>query len=316
MPTAKVYDLEENRITREKQLSSSQITWFLSFSQSGDEILYQESLKNLFYFPTFLPIMCIFIAFTALEDGLVTSITTGDPFLTIAFICHILSFFLIVLYTIAQLFDYYHMKVSQSCKLFSRYILKLFLFGKSENILLLLHTFGQCFYLLSFVSRDICTECGNIIQFEKCLDDHEKIFPLNQAFFAYITIIILPIYFKSIHRHIILLSWSILTIFIIATYLYGHYLFQYYTILFVIFFFVSIYEFERYKMTSYLLSKQALIAEQYQAELVKEKGKMVETKLRTALIHQILPPRVADQIIAGSISLSFFSLFLSFFSVI
>jgi hypothetical protein len=174
-----------------------------------------------------------------------------------------------------------------------------FLWGYMENAIILLHSFGQGFYLLSFVTRDICATCGNIIELENCGDNTERNFPLNQAFFGYITIIILPIYFKSMHRSAVVSAWLVLTAFLIAAYIAGEYPFQYYTILFVIFFFVSIVEFERYKMMSYLLSKEAILAEQYQAELMKEKNKLIETKLKTALIHQILPPKVAEQIIAG-----------------
>eukprot|EP00599_Poterioochromonas_sp_BG-1_P010081 CAMPEP_0173152824 /NCGR_PEP_ID=MMETSP1105-20130129/12476_1 /TAXON_ID=2985 /ORGANISM="Ochromonas sp., Strain BG-1" /LENGTH=728 /DNA_ID=CAMNT_0014068605 /DNA_START=123 /DNA_END=2306 /DNA_ORIENTATION=+ len=297
MPHAKIYDLEENKESREKKVAQDGITWYLTFNQSGDEKLYHDFLKNLFYFPSFWPMMMIFIAFTASESGLVTSLHEIDPILLISFSIHVLNFFLIVIYTIAQLFDY--IRVPGIGRRFSRFLLLRFFSGHVENAIILLHAIGQGFYLLSFTSRDVCAGCGNIISLERCAASADRVFPLNQAFFSFISIIILSIYFKSMQRHVVLLAAVIIIAFIIAGYLYGSYSFEPYTVLFVLFFLVAIYELERYKMTTYLLSKDAIIAEKHQSELVHEKNKMIESKLRTALIHQILPPRVADQIIAG-----------------
>eukprot|EP00981_Chlorochromonas_danica_P007265 scaffold1623_cov165-Ochromonas_danica.AAC.17 len=158
---------------------------------------------------------------------------------------------------------------------------------------------AQGVYQLSLISRDLCTGCGTMFSVVDCDTLNEKHFPINQAFFAFVSLLILPIYFKSIQRHVVLLSWLILTLFIIAAYIYGRYKMEGSVVIFIVFFFVSILEFERYKMLSFLLSKEALSYEKNKLFLMSEKSKIIERKLHLALVHQILPPKVAEQIIAG-----------------
>jgi DNA-binding TFAR19-related protein (PDSD5 family) len=243
--------------------------------------------------------MAVFCAFTVasiiVEGNIVRKLKNGDPFLTLSFIINLINLFLILGFTIAQLIEYFEFRM----KSFSDFILKRILWGRLEDLILILNSLGQGFYLISFASRDMCTTCGTFMSVEECVDDLYREFPTNQAFFAYVSIVILPIYFKSIHRYSVLASWGILTAFVIAVYLFGGYEFQYFTLLFIVFFLVSILEFERYKMTSFLLSNFELQAEQKKSAAMQEKNKMIEMKLKMALIHQILPPKVAEQIIAG-----------------
>jgi hypothetical protein len=303
MPGAKVYDIEANRAAaREKTVSIQEMTWYLAFKDRKNEEPYHRSLKNLFYFPTFWPIMAVFCAFTVasiiVEGNIVRKLKNGDPFLTLSFVINLINLFLILGFTFAQLIEYFE-SLMLKMRSFSDFILKRILWGRLEDLILILNSLGQGVYLVSFASRDMCTTCGTFMSVEECVDDLYREFPTNQAFFAYVSIVILPIYFKSIHRYSVLTSWGILTAFVIAVYLFGGYEFQYFTLLFIVFFLVSILEFERYKMTSFLLSNFELQAEQKKSAAMQEKNKMIEMKLKMALIHQILPPKVAEQIIAG-----------------
>lgn len=309
MPGAKVYDLEENQVNREQAVSKSEITWYLTFLHGEDEKLYKSSLKNMFYFPTFWPVICIFIAASSSQTGIVDRMKSGDAFLELSLAIDLFVLLLIAIFTFSQFVEF--MKDSLPTKFkpliqISKFVLRKFLNGRLEDIIILGVSLSQGFYYLSLISRDLCASCSAIFAVENCLGNDRKL-PAQQTTFGYVSILILSIYFKSMNRHIVLLSWLILTCFVIACIIYGSYEFEYVVILLMIFFLVSIYEYERYKMTSYLLSKEALITEKNKViqmqenlqENLHEKAKIIERKLHMALIHQILPPKVADQIIAG-----------------
>jgi len=300
MPAAKVYDLEENQVIREQAIKS-QITWFLTFLHHEDENNYKTSLKNLFYFPTFWPVIMIFIAASATQTGVYDRVRTGDPFLILSFMVDILGLLCIALFTLSQSVEYFKSVMPKSLKPFkvvSRYLLRTFAGGRLEDFIILLVSFGQGFYYLSLISRDLCASCSAIFAIESCQSINRRI-PAQQTFFGYVSLLILSIYFKSMHRHVVLVAWLILTCFLIASIVYGEYEVDYAVFLLMVFFLVSIYEYERYKMTSYLLGKEAIVSEQNKVMMMQEKSKIIERKLHMALIHQILPPKVADQIIAG-----------------
>lgn len=300
LPSAKVMDVDETgENARERHVARQQITWTLRFVNHLDEQLYIISLKNLFYFPTFWPIMFIFFAFIVTQNGVLEEIQAGDIFIAIAFTCNILNLSIILLFTICQCFDYFSTKSPIWALKWSRYFLRKFLRGRMEDIVVLLLAMAQGFYQISLISRDLCTACGTVFAIEKCELHAERNFPMVQGLVGYLSILILTIYFKSINRYMVFLSWAILTLFIIAAHVYGEYRLRFVTVMMIIFFFVSLIEYERYKMTSYLLSKEALSFEKSKLFIMQEKSKIIERKLHMALVHQILPPKVAEQIIAG-----------------
>jgi class 3 adenylate cyclase len=67
----------------------------------------------------------------------------------------------------------------------------------------------------------------------------------------------------------------------------------------LLFFFTTIYEFERQKMATYLLTKQDLQSEHSKLTAAQEKQQVLERKLNMALVHQILPPKVAEAVRKG-----------------
>lgn len=297
--SAKVYDIEDGANAREKHVARNHITWSLHFVNPIDEELYLISLKNLFFFPTFWPIMCVFLAFIATQNGVLQEIQGGDPFLAISFSCNLICLAIIIVYTFAQCIDYFQDRASPQLMDFSRYFLRKFLGGRMEDLVILLLAMAQGFYQISLITRDLCLACGTIFTIEKCDGSIDRDFPMNQAIIGYIALLSLSIYFKSINRHVVLTSWAILTVFIIAAHAYGKYHVKYITAILCVFFLVSLFEYERYKMTSYLLSKEALSLEKNKLIIMQEKSKIIERKLHMALVHQILPPKVAEQIIAG-----------------
>jgi class 3 adenylate cyclase/DNA-binding NarL/FixJ family response regulator len=271
----------------------------MCFVNPIDEQLYLISLKNLFYFPTFWPIIFVFLAFIATQNGVLEEIKGGDAFIAISFALNILNLCLILLFTFSQCIDYFRAISPKSLQQYSKFFLRKFIKGRIEDVIVLILSLAQGFYLISLISRDLCTSCGTVFAIEKCEAHAEKNFPMNQGLLGYLSILVLTIYFKSINRHIVFLAWAILTVFIIASHIYGEYHMRFVTVMMIIFFFVSLIEYERYKMTSYLLSKEALSFEKSKLFIMQEKSKIIERKLHMALVHQILPPKVAEQIIAG-----------------
>lgn len=279
---------------REKAVAYRQMTWKLTFKDPEDETKYLKSLKNLFFFPTFSPIIIVFLAFTFSQRAIVLEVQEGDIFLAFSFAVNLANVLVIFVYTSCQMVDFFRF-TDKNLVAWSKFILS----TRLEDMIIILSSIAQGIYQLSIVSRDLCTGCGTLFEVVDCNEHNERAYPIQQTFFAYVSLVVLPIYFKSINRHIVLLSWGILTIFVIAVFFYGGYQRDGTIVLFIIFFLVSICEFERYKMISFLLSKEALSYEQNKLFLMSEKSKIIERKLNLALVHQILPPKVAEQIIAG-----------------
>jgi hypothetical protein len=214
----------------------------------------------------------------------------------------LLNILSVLIFTLAQFVDFLNgstQKVHPKAYKLAMYILRKFLWGRMEDLIIFLAILGQGFHQLSLITRDLCIGCGKIFSVVNCIENNERVFPIAHAFFGYVSIILLPVYFKSVHRHVTLFCWLMYTVFLIGAYYFGNYIFQPSVVLFVLFFFVSIYEAERHKMTSYLLSKEALSFEKTKLILEQEKGKIIQRKLHLALVDQILPRKVAEQIVAG-----------------
>lgn len=109
---AKVY-IEANKRTRdptprEKAVAISQVTWKLTFKDPEDEQKYLKSLKNLFFFPTFWPIILVFVAFTLSQSvNVVRELKHRDVFLAASFAVNMGNILIIFTYTISQLVDYF-----------------------------------------------------------------------------------------------------------------------------------------------------------------------------------------------------------------
>eukprot|EP01038_Epipyxis_sp_PR26KG_P004969 gene4969-6952_t len=293
-----------NNVPRE--MKYSQVNYLLFFEDRNDEKLYMQSLKNSFHFPTFWPMIALFISFIiVLTTRSSSTYETQSPVDYLYALSGAMGIILILIFICAQAIKYIQLKTHYITSVIilkiSDFILKKLFWGHIEDTILLCSTFAAGFYLLSIVLGDYCSDNKGLIQVVKCssLTVSRRYFPYNQIFFGYVAILILPIYFKSMKRHFVLLNWFIYTVFVITAYAIGQYVFQVSIVLLCLFFFVSLYEYERYKMTAYLLSKQALIYEQSKLALIAEKSKVIERKLNLALVHQILPPKVAEAIRQG-----------------
>lgn len=140
--------------------------------------------------------------------------------------------------------------------------------------------------------------------------------PIHSVFFSYMTVILIPIYFPTIHRITVFASWVIVTIFLIASAAVANVTVQGYVIAFAILILATAYESERTRMKFFMFLRKQIATEQQQQQqqqlqqlqelqIVTEqkkddqRSKSIETKLNRALVHQMLPPKVAEAIRLG-----------------
>eukprot|EP01036_Dinobryon_divergens_P029515 gene29515-38622_t len=133
---------------------------------------------------------------------------------------------------------------------------------------------------LSVVHSGYCLPCSSSLtsvdffSVVKCSDPfavRSSSLPIHSVFFSYMTVILIPIYFPTIHRITVFASWVIVTIFLIASAAVANVTVQGYAIAFAIL----------------ILKKD------------DQRSKSIETKLNRALVHQMLPPKVAEAIRLG-----------------
>jgi hypothetical protein len=200
MLAAKIHakpELHEDVTPREKGIAYSQMTWRLTFKDYGDEARYMKSLKNLFFFPTFWPIIIVFTIATITQSGIVRQLSSGDGFLACSFAINMLNFTTIFIYTCAQFVDFFRIYMPKRLYALARWIVG----GRLEDFVVILSTIAQGVYQLSLVSRDICASCTSIFEVEKCSNTLQRSFPINQTFFAYVSLLMLPVssHLPSLH---------------------------------------------------------------------------------------------------------------------
>ena len=178
---------------------------------------------------------------------------------------------------------------------------------------------------LSVVQSGYCLPCGSSLtsvdffSVVKCSDPlavRSSSLPIHSIFFSYVAVILIPIYFPTIHRITVFCSWLIVTIFLIASVALASITVQGYVICFAILTLVSAYESERTRMKFFVFLRKQIATEQQQQQqqqlqqlqelqIVSEqkkddqRSKSIETKLNRALVHQMLPPKVAEAIRLG-----------------
>lgn len=119
---ARIYDIEDGNNAREKAIAKGEITWMMNFVNPTDEGQYLISLKNLFYFPTFWPIIILFVGFTSGTNGILNQVIHGDGFLITSFLLEVIDLVLILIFTIAQFVDFFRDYMSDCVVRVSRYL--------------------------------------------------------------------------------------------------------------------------------------------------------------------------------------------------
>jgi hypothetical protein len=291
---------KNNRDDLREKIVKNQINYSLQFDDPADEKLYHESLKNHFHFPTFWPIIAVFVALFTFNGRFASTLVNENNtyfFVGLGFTSS--TFILIIFYLLSHLALHIEQRLKNSFTLrAAKSFLRNFLHGHVEDAIIICVSLAQGFNMVFIIDTQVNPETA-LTQRINCENDELRFFPTFQAFFAYSSVLLLTIYFKSMHRYAVLSAWFILTAFIIVGYLFGDFAFSWFAIIHSVFWFLSIYELERFKMTSFMLSKDALVAEKEEKIRAMEKSKLLESKLNTALVHQMLPPKVVEQIIAG-----------------
>ncbi len=268
-------------------------SWFLSFKDPKDGELYTNALRDLFYFPTFVPIMLVIIVFgfsSGDQTEIYRAMGNGWALTWLHFVCSKLSFLLLVVFTIAQMCDYIDIQkpIPVGLYRFASYLLRNFMFGRIPDAILLLSAFAQGFNILMVAVGNFCAGCGNFYAIEYCAVGADRFFPWHKVFFSYTIQLILPIFLKSTHRYSSAFSMIVITVFMIIALTVGEYEFSSQLVVVVVIFNVSMFEFERYRMTSFLLSKEALTLEQSKQEKTKaEANAQLERRMNQALLQQV-----------------------------
>ena len=154
-----------------------------------------------------------------------------------------------------------------------------------------------------------CSSSGGSVDFfsvVQCSDSRavkSSSLPIHLIFFSYMALILIPIYFRTIHRATVFACWVIVTIFLIAGAAVGSLLVQGFVVIMAVLVLLSIYEAERARMLGYVLLRNQIVSEQQklamEAKNAEKRSNSIETKMQRALVHQILPPKVAEAIKQG-----------------
>eukprot|EP01032_Pedospumella_encystans_P020411 gene20411-23184_t len=280
-------------------------SWFLNFKDPKDGELYTNALRDLFFFPTFVPIVLVIIVFAFVlgdQRALGDALRNGWVLAWFSVVCSFGSFLFLIVFTFAQMCDYIDIKrpIPLGLYRFASYLLRNFMFGRIPDAILLFSAFGQGFGFLMVAVGNFCAGCGDFYTIELCDANSIRYYPWQKVFFSYTLQLILPIFLKSTHRYSSALSMIVITTFMIIALVVGEYQYSSQLVVVVVIFNVSMFEFERYRMTSFLLSKEALTLEQSKQEKTKaEANAQLERRMNQALLQQILPPQVAKQLLSG-----------------
>lgn len=298
-----IIDTTSNNLFQNKQESYeiesivNQVTWDLRFLDSSKEIEYMKSLKYLLYFHTFSILIFIFISISIAQC--VALIPYFNLAISITITFNIITSLSLILYLVSQASLSYPNYFNKHFLEVSRYILG----GRNriyfEDLIMILSTFSNILYLLSLSSKDLCMGCHSLFSVTKCIFYSERFYPINQSFFCYLCLLVFPIFFKCIHRYVLVFCWFIISLSSLMSLIIGSYKPEPLIVISALFFLICITEIERYKIFTFLLSKNELAKEQSKVSKMTEKSKIIERKLHLALVHQILPKKVANQIISG-----------------
>jgi len=268
-------------------------SWFLNFKDPKDGELYTNALRDLFYFPTFVPIVLVIIVFAFVlgdQKDLGYALRNGWVLAWFSIVSSFSSFVLLIVFTFAQMCDYIDIQrpIPLALYRFASYLLRNFMFGRVPDAILLFSAFGQGFGFLLVAVGNFCAGCGDFYAIELCDANSIRYYPWQKVFFSYTIQLILPIFLKSTHRYSSALSMIVITTFMIIALTVGEYQFSSQLIVMVVIFNVSMFEFERYRMTSFLLSKEALTLEQSKQEKTKaEANAQLERRMNQALLQQV-----------------------------
>lgn len=298
----------DNLTNKPKQTTTfvlSQFNLMLNFKDSKDDELYTQALRELFYFPTFWPIMTVVIAFGFVfgnQQVILRNVGQGWALVVLYFACAICTFLLLVAFTVAQCFEYWDSpRVPRWVMSASNYVLRRFLFGRIADTILLFSSFAQGFNFLVIAAGNMCASCSNLFLIQSCEGLVGRNFPWHKVFFSYTVQLILPIFLKSTHRHVSFLSIFVITAFMVIGLGVGEYQYSNQLVFMVVAFHLSMFEFERYRMTSFLLGKEALNSEKNKQEKTKaDAHAQLERRMNQALLQQILPAQVAKQLLSGN----------------
>lgn len=299
----------DNLSVKPKQQASyvqSQFNLMLNFKDPKDDELYTNTLRDLFYFPTFLPIMMVIIAFAFVfgnQDQIMHAARRGWVMVILYLIFALSTFLLLLAFTVAQFVEYMEgsLKAVPWLSKASNYVLRKFAYGRIPDCILLMSAIAQGLNFMLVAAGNFCSSCGNLFMIGTCEAGMYRNFPWQKVFFSYTVQLILPIFLKSTNRHLSLTSMIVITGFMVVALIIGEYQYSNQLVFVVVAFHLSMFEFERYRVLSFLLGKEALNFEKTKQEKTKaDAHAQLERRMNQALLQQILPAPVARQLLSGN----------------
>ena len=293
-----------NHRVKPVEVVQNKFNWYLALKDSSDEALYRKSLKELFNFQTFLPTILVFVVAVVTTNLNTTDIYMHSRGADLFFIIasntfHLTAVVAILIFTMAQFFCYMKKQAPPRAVRLSKYILRNFLNGHIEDLIIICYAFSDGFKLLLTVGGTICAAPGNTYDQSNCLQ-RTPYFPQHQLFHYFTLQLVLTIFLKCRDRFVSMSSMVVLVIFMIIAIPYGGYDFDLYSCITAYLFLLAMYEYERFQLLSFLLTKEALLAEKSTLEQTRrDAADQLDRRTNQALLQQILPPQVAKQLLSG-----------------
>jgi len=234
---------------------------FLNFKDPSDDALYQNTLKDVFNFNTFFPLFVMMVVLVvkmnASNEDAVSHLKGSNLVLSVTSrVFQFSAMAFMTIFTVAQFFSYIHKRAPTRLVKYSQYILRRFLSGHIEDLIVLSFAMSNGLYLIMSVNGGLCASEGNTFTVHSC-SERTSYFPQHQLLCSFAIQLIIPKFLKCTSRFISILSMAILTIFMIIAVPLGAYKFDVYIFFAAFSFLLSIYEFERFRMQSFLLAKES-----------------------------------------------------------
>lgn len=283
--------------------SFSTIT-FQNFDDPFDYKLYQNSLKDMFDFKAFFPVFAVLVAAIVQENldidyAYHQTATSHLGFAIAPAIFLYIAILTMILFAVAHCVCFLEISTPALLVRWSKYVLRRFLNGHIEDMIILCFAIGHGLKLIAMINGTICASPGNTFTVENC-SDRTSYFPQHQLLFFFVVQLLLQIFLKCTTPKVTFGSMVILVGFMIIALLVGRYKVDTFIVLTAVSCCLASYELERFRMLAFNSSKEALLKLQTSKEQsIKDAEEQLEKRRLQSLLQQILPSRVAQQLLSG-----------------
>jgi len=279
-------------------------TIFHNFDDPVDYKLYQNSLKDMFDFKAFLPVFAVLLAVIVQENLGINytyhqTATSHLGFVVAPAIFLYIAILTMIVFTVAQCVCFLETSTHTQLVSWSKYVLRRFLNGRIEEMIIICFAIGHGLKLIAMINGTICASPGNTFTVQTC-SDRTSYFPQHQLLFFFVVQLLLQIFLKSTTPEVTFSSMVILVAFMVIALLVGRYEVDTYIILTAVSCCCASYELERFRILIFNSSKEALQkVKTAKEQSIKDAEEQLERRRMQSLLQQILPSRVAQQLLSG-----------------